>query len=95
MKKLPQIVLLIAAMVIGSAGIATDALARGGHGGGGQGGGHGGGQGSAGHSHSSSAGNARGSVARGQAPSASTATTASERHIRANTQGDLPDYPNW
>ena len=55
MKKsqLPQMALLIAALSIGSAGIAGDAFARDGHGGGGKG--------SGGHSHGSTVGNSHAS----------------------------------
>ena len=82
MKKLPQIALLSTVLAIGGAGIATDALARGGHDGGG-------GHGSGGHSHSSSAGNSHSSsVGRGQTTSSeSSAATEHRENLRENTQG--------
>ena len=84
MKKsnLPQLALLIAALAIGSAGVATDALARGGHG-------------SVGHSHDSSAGGARASSSLSAGPSRGAVDRAREPAIPNRNVGGHDDWRDW
>jgi hypothetical protein len=79
---LPSIVVLMAALTIGMAGITSDALAHGGHGGGGHGG-HGGG----GHGHSSSAGHGAGVSGVGGAAGAMRSGSTVDRGVR---RGEVP-----
>src|SRR5262245_21766386 len=91
--KLPRMALLFAALVFGSTGIAHDALARGGHGGGAGHGGHG----SIGHSHDSSVGGARAGSSRNAGPARGAVDRAQEPAMptTARNVGGHDDWRDW
>jgi hypothetical protein len=88
MKKtiLPSLVVLAAAVTIGMAGITSDALARGDHGGGGHGAGGHGHSSSVGHSEGASGGGAASATGGRQASSMRSGSTAD----RAVRRGEVP-----